>query len=306
MKNKKATFITIVVLLVIFLPLTVAGYFLKNPFSGKDKNPNHDLFYEGYLWFYNNDELIGKYECQTEICELTKSTIDDDTYGINYYKDGALPNIPMIEYRYAFITDGAVINLFDIEQEKVITTYKAVKDYHTPLEYNNFIVQNNDGIWGVLSIGKTISNSIPFEYDFIGLTTKEDVSNNLEASRFIVYKDNNWYMIDNTNSAISGYVSAPIIDYTAEYMVSKETDRYRFYGYNDSEYLVNYEIKDYIKGDGYLGIITGNTLYIYTSIINNSIKDIDITGITDKITFEQVDNKLNIKAGEQVLDTIEM
>ena len=59
MKEDKGVLITIIVLLVIFLPLTILGYIEHNKM---ENNYEHKLYYQGYLWFYDNDKLIGKIE----------------------------------------------------------------------------------------------------------------------------------------------------------------------------------------------------------------------------------------------------
>ena len=80
MKANKYSLVIIILLLVITLPLTVMGYIYKQNHK-VDENKNHEMYYKGKIWFYNNSgELLGTYECKTEVCELAKSTIDDEEY----------------------------------------------------------------------------------------------------------------------------------------------------------------------------------------------------------------------------------
>ena len=66
MKEDKGVLITIIVLLVIFLPLTILGYIEHDKM---ENNYDHKLYYQGYLWFYDNDKLIGKYKCNSKFAK---------------------------------------------------------------------------------------------------------------------------------------------------------------------------------------------------------------------------------------------
>lgn len=305
MSNKKATFITIIVLLIIFLPLTILGFFANKNINPLDDNPKRDFFYDGYLWFYDeNDNFLSKYECATEICELTNTTINDEEYGLNYYKDGNLTNIPILDYQYAFITDGVLIHLYNVQTGTILESYKSVKDYHTMLENSAFIIQNSNDVWGVLSIGKNLGSILPFEYDFIGLINNVSLNNTLETSNYVVLKDGNWYIVDNTNSAISGYIKDPIVDYTNDYIISKNGEKVRIFSYDVNEYFLDYNINDYIRLNNYLGIISNNTLYVFNDINSNYLKSIPLTNTSWKLKFQLEGNNLNILANDSVIDSI--
>lgn len=306
MKNKNIL-ITIVVLLCIFTPLTIIGILNTNNISPLEDNPNHDTYYNGYMWFYDsNDKFLNKYECITETCEYASTVIDDDTYGIDYYKDGTVDSINLINDKYALITDGTLINLYSLTTGTVLQSYKAVKNYKTNLENDIYIIQNNEGVWGVLSIGDTLKSVLPFEYTFIGLKNISQDNNSLSTNKFIVLKDQKWYIVDNNNSALTGYIDDPIIDYTNEYVFSKNNDKIRIYSYENYEYLSNYNIKDYILEDKYIGIITDSFLLIYENLGNKYIKSMALTENTGDIVLEKSDNNLNIKINGEVKESIEL
>jgi len=306
MKNKRSVLITIIVLLVIFLPLTVVGFIFKDDKSLLEENPGHDFYYKGYLWFYdNNDKLLSKYECQNKLCELAVPMIDDAAYGINYYKDGNLKKVSVIDDRYTFITDGALIYLFDVSNGLVLESYKSLKTYNVNLANNLYIVQNKDGLWGVLGLNKTgLSRPLNFEYDFIGL--KDDVNNGvLNTNKFIVLKNSKWYIIDNTNNSVTSAIDSPIVDYTNYYIFSKNIEKVKVYGYDGYEYLTQHMIKDYILEDKYIGIIANNSLYIYDNLGTNYLKRIIVTN-DEKITLEKTDNKLNVISNSKIIESIEL
>jgi len=308
MGNKKIVFITIVVLLCIFLPLTVVGFVTRDGKNILEENPNHETFFEGHIYFYDdNDKYLSKYECVTEICGFSTPTIDDGAYGIKYYKEGTIQNVSVIEDNYTFITDGAIINLYNVVTGKTLGSYKSLKNYNTTITNNAFILQNEDGLWGVLNINNNgLFKPIDFEYDFVGLANKIDEDKNLRADEFIVKKDNKWYIVDNQNNAISGYIDDPIIEYNDRYIFSKNTESARIYSYNDYEYLTNYKIKDYILEDKYIGIITDNFLLIYDDLGKNYIKSITLTNVTGNISLKKSGNKLDVLVGDTILESIEL
>lgn len=306
MKNKNVL-ITIVVLLCIFTPLTIIGILNTNNISPIEDNPNHDLYYKGYMWFYDNeDKFLSKYECTTEVCEYVNTIIDDDTYGINYYKDGTVNNISLINSKYALITDGALVHLYSAPTGSVLQSYKAVKNYKTKLDNDTYIIQNTDGVWGVLSINDTLKSILPFEYSFIGVKNELKDNGMLNTNKFIVSKDQKWYIVDNTNSALTGYIDDPIIDYTDEYVFSKNNDKIRIFSYENYEYLNTYNIRKYILEDKYIGIITDSFLLIYENLGNKYIKSMVLTESNSTIELEKVENKLNIKINGEVKESVEL
>ncbi len=303
MNNKKATFYVIVGLLVIFLPLTVFETVIKLQNRNIEENPNHDFFYDGYLWFYSDtNELLSKYECMTEVCELAKTTIDDADYGINYYTEGTIEQLPILG-DYAFITDGSEIKLYNITSGNTLDTYKAIKDYHTKLGSNSVIVQNNSGLWGMFSFENNLNSILPFEYNFIGIGNNP-LEGFLSISKMITLKDNKWAIVDNTNSMLSGYIDDPIVDYNDEYIISKNDNIFKVYGYNDTEYFMDMQITNYVRLDNYLGIVEGNTLRVYNSLNNDPIKEITLPSPDSKIEFQMEEGNLNILIDNSASDTL--
>lgn len=306
-KNNKIVLITIIVLLCIFAPLTVIGFFGQRNVSPIEKNPEHATYYDGYIWFYDlNDKFLSKYECGNKLCEYTNPIIDDDVYGINYYKQGTQKSVSLMDYKYTFITDGVVINLYDATSGKVIQTYKTIKNYNTTLENNAFIVQNNDGVWGVISINEQLSSVLPFEYSFIGLIDSKTEDDTLSTNRFIVQKDTKWFIVDRVNNVVSGEIDDPIVYFNNDYIFSKNTERIRIYGYENFEYLNKYTIRNYILEDKYIGIITDNFLLVYEHLGQDYIKSFVLTDKTATLDLEKTENSLHIKVNGEIAETIEL
>jgi len=307
MKNNKSVLITIIVLLCLFVPLTIVGFIFKDDKNLLDENPGHDTFYKGHIWFYDNDDkLLSKYECQTEICDFTSPTIDDAVYGIKYYTKGTNIKVNVIDSKYTFITDGVVIYLYDVSTGRTLQSYQTVKNYNTNLENNAYIMQNTDGIWGVLTIGINLNLVLPFEYDFIGLSGNAYKNGTLKTNKFIALKDNKWYIVDNQNNFLTGEINDPIIDYTDKYIFSKAVDKLRVYSYENYEYLTSYKINDYILEDQYIGIITDNELFIYEDLGVSYLHKISIENLDGEITLEKQENKLVVEVSEQEIESIEL
>lgn len=307
MNKDKKVLITIIVLLCIFAPLSIIGLLSRQNISPLEENPDHDTYYDGHIWFYNsNDEFLSKYECATELCEYTNTTIDDDTYGINYYKEGKIPTVSLVKDKYTFITDGALIYLYAADTGKTLQSYKEVKTYNTNLEGNAYIVKNSNDVWGVVKLDEVLGAILPFEYSFIGLTNNINEDGTLSTDKFIVKKDTKWYIVDNNNSAITGYIDDPIIDYNNDYVFSKNQNRVRIYSYQNFEYLTNYEIKDYILLDNYIGIVTNNFVLVYEHLGNKPLKSVALPAVNSKVELEKVDNKINIKIDGEIKENIEL
>jgi len=307
MENKKVVITTIIISLCIFLPLTIIGFIFKGDRNLLDENPKHEMYYKNNIWFYDdNDNFLSKYECRTEICEISTPTIDDDAYNINYYKNTDVKKVEIVDEIHTFITDGSLIYLYNVTNGKTLNGYKSLKNYNTKIENDIYILQNEEDLWGVLTIGDSLNKVLDFEYDFIGLLNNVTEDGILKADKFIVQKDNKWFIVDNTNNIITGYIEDPIVDYTNDYIISKNGDKVRIFSYDNFEYLNMYNIKDYIIYEDYIGIITDNFLLVYNNLSENYIKSITMENTNDKVSLEKENNSLNIKINGSLVDSIEL
>ena len=300
MKDKKPVLITIVVLLLVFTPLTVISAFIKVGKNPLDENPGHDFHYDNKLWFYDeNNKLISSYECKTAKCDLAVSTITDQEYGINYYQDGKLTKVNN-NNKFTFIKDGALTYLINVSNGTVLQKYLQIKNYNTKVEDDIYILQNENKLWGSLSIGETLSAVIPFEYDFLAIlnNTSDDY---LKVDNFIALKDNKWSLIDKNNTKISDSYNEPIIDYNNKYIVTKQNNRIKIYNYEGLEYLSNLNFSDYALYNDYVGLVMNNMVYIYNDLNNNYLKNITINS-TGKLMIEEKDNRIAIKIGDNIVD----
>ncbi len=302
MKRKKSTLYTMIVLLVITLPLGLLGlyrHFKNNPTDIILDNPNHELLYEGKLYFYDeNDSLIGTYECQNADCGYAETTIDDLKYNLDYF-EGEKTYLDYNVNDLVFLKDGKNIFLYGIKTGNVMVSYDALKDYHTTIE-NNILIAKQNGKWGVFSLD-TLNNILPFKYDFIGLPKK--VENDILLSQnYIVYSDNRWYVFDNENNAISQGVNEAIKNFNSNYILTVEN---KLYDYRNNLINVNLDFQKIdILGDYIIVLLKNNALIVYKNIEQNVVSGRTTLGEYNNITYELDNNNLIIYGDGTMATTI--
>ena len=111
-KIKKGSLITIIVLLVIFVPLAVIGtisHFAneEETTSNDNTNPNQEFYYNNALWFYGpNKELLSTYACTTTNCGYALNNLEDSKYGLEFFDLEPETAIKPIADRYAVLKDA--------------------------------------------------------------------------------------------------------------------------------------------------------------------------------------------------------
>lgn len=307
-KNKKAAFIIIIILLLITLPLTVVGiYFSVNKASME--NPNHEFKFENKLYFYtNSSKLVGTYECSNSNCDYANNTVTDNEFNIDYYKDDK-NKIELIDNKYAFIIDSkseiAPVNLYNVTNNKLLATYKSVKNYGIGINNNYFIVEAINGLYGVISINNDkIKVELPFNYEFIALQNElDETSKKIESDTFIVKQDGLWFLTDinsadltnKTNNTIVSFDSTSYVTYSDAYSIFNNDGTSKIYGsFKSLNYLSNYlEVLDN-NGNYYVyNLATSSiasklyfvneTSVISTKINNEGLLEVIIDGETKEI-----------------------
>lgn len=304
MINKKTVLVTIIILLCLFVPLTIVSYFLKEDENPFDDNPHHDFYYQNKLWFYDeNDKLVNAFPCTTDTCDYASSIINDDIYEINYYKEGNLLKTSLIANDFAFIKDGALVKLFSVKEGSILQNYKVLNTYNTNISNNAYILENENNLWGVISINDSIMSILPFEYNYIALKDNV-VEGTLNSDVFIVSKDDKWYLVSDDNTSLTALYNEPIVDYNNKYVITKNEGRVRIYNYAGLEYLTNENISDYVMEGSFLGIVSQNVFYLYNNLDYNYLKSIPLNGEESEIELEINNRKIVIKSNGNVLDTL--
>ena len=276
MKEKKATLITILVLLGIFGSITLFGTLvtLKNKIDSS--NLNHEFKFENKLYFYDdNDELLGVYECQTDNCGYINTTIDDSNYGIDYYKDGTLNELEYYSNECAYIQDGDKMFQYSFTSEKPLIEFNAIKTYNTELK-NKIIFFKKGSKWGALSLKSDMV--ITYDYDFLGL--KNDVEDGvLNTDHYIALKDDNWYILDSSFTVENSGISKAIKTYTDEYIICVDNSIYDYSGNElaSSDRFVNtYVVSNYI-----VGITNTNIAIVYKNPQGEALGYTNLEGMSN-------------------------
>lgn len=283
-KENKSILVIIIVLLIIFLPLSLLGIYLNfvnvltdktdTDLSNNSNISSNEKYKDGTLYFYDSDNnLLGTYTCIDTKCSYGKSKIDDSQYAINYLNTKS-QDFNIVNNQFIFINESNKYKLYDITNKKVIAEYDQVKNYNNMMQEDLYIVMNNNK-WGVIKIGETIETIIDFQYDFIGLIDNIDSSSNLlNSDNYVVKKDGIWYIIDKENDLISNPLSNEISSYNDVLIGVKSDNTYYLYDYYGQRKL-DINGFNYISfTNKYINIVDkNNNLYVYDYINDKKISD---------------------------------
>lgn len=279
MRKDKPTFYTIVVLLIIFIPMSIYGTYLKLNETTEVYNVNEDFYFNGSLYFYENGNLLGTYEC---ISTCGYATSSEEEFIDNYYTDGTTENLGIINSTFTFLQDGEDIFMYNISSGTKLLSYENIKFYNTVNNENIVIVKFGD-FWGAVSLDN-MTPSITIKYDelSIGNITTDGV---LDANYVLAKSSGSYMIIDSENKQISSSFDNEIVDYTKEYIITYN-EKYQFYSYEGEEYLDKYEITDYKVTENYIAVYYNKYILVYSDI-SSSYKDLYV--VNDYETFELVE-----------------
>lgn len=318
-KPKKGVLITIIVLLIIFIPLTVFSFVLHamqkdEPKNLVDKNTNHDFLFQGSLYFYNQeDKLIGTYTCSNPngICDYATSSLNDTEYDLDPYVS-VENKISLIKNQYAFLIDAdketnAKPFLYDVINQRVVTKYKSVKNYGVGFEEPYFIVENESSKFGILSLKETPAIKVKFEYDFIGVGAFLNSETNLLSNDFFMTKkDEFWYLIDQNGAVLTDGIPKPIVSYTGKNLILKDLNGYELVDYKNVSQLENGPFQVLSFTGKFVNILSKeNQFYVYDLGSQTSITSPIEVKSTDKISSRINDlGKLEVVLNEKIMETV--
>lgn len=303
MKDKK-TLISIIVLLVIFLPLAIYGTInhMQNANVTIDDNPDKAFIHNNKVYNYENGVLNATYTC-TGVCEAVTSEIKDTTYGINYYRRGEAPDPTMLTNGFAVFKENNQGVLYSFPLEKKIITFDSIKTYN--IEHTNpIMIMTSNGKSGVTSL-ETMELIIPLEYDFIGIPNRV-TSGVLDTSRFIAKNASLWYVLENDGSYNHEPFRETIIDFNNNYVIVENMSQYKIYDYTPerNQYLKDQIFKGvYCIGDFVITISESNELKLYVDVEQEPIESKVLTEYSE-IDFELMENKIDIYLDNELKESI--
>ena len=292
MKNNKMVLPVIIILLIIFLPLTVIGSY-KNLSKGTSlENPGKEHKYNNKLFYYDKTgKLLGTYECTSSECDDAKTEIDDETN--DFYKEGDKNDIGVFNTDNVFIKDGDKIYLYSLGTKIKLLTVNLLKNYNIDIDGNYLIVKNEENLYGLFDLNAGNFKIKP-SYDYMALANKIK-DDKLVSDKIIVKKLNGYFLIDAEDNSLTDTFGVPIYDYNDKYIISKNNDIYTFYKYTGENVLSDLTVKNYENYEDLMIITTvNNELYIY-DVQNEVVLKSYVPVGTDNLSYEISDNKIIIK-----------
>lgn len=313
MQNKKITFVVIIILLLIFVPLAVIAttLHLQNKNQPID-NPNHEFLYNGKLYFYENEKLLGTYTCEEEdYCDYAVSR-NNSTFPLLEPKEEKREKMSLIQNRYAFLMDtttaslnNAEIILYDLEANQEIGRYVEVKNYGVGIENNVYLVKNKEGLWGALQFEEGVKLLLPYSYDYIGLIDQKDANTEkISASLFAVQKENNWYLIDANNNKLTDSFAEAIVSYNSDYVIVTSGTSMQLLNYTGRNRLFgNYK---YINFCGkYIAIVdNSDVFYLFDLESNSEVGNRHNVQNPSDLSFEVVNNHARVSLAGELIENI--
>ena len=303
MQDKK-TLITIIVLLVIFIPLTIAGTYrhaTRDENAIVDDNPNHDLIYNGKVYFYYGNELLGTYECST--CSQVETSIDDTNYHTNSYRIGTYQIPAVLNESVALINQDGVDYVYSISVGKTINSFVAIKDYKIMHTEQVLITRNTSG-WGVASItGNSLLPVISYQYDYIGIPAHL-INGLLDTSKVIALRNGTWYVLNKNDTTDYQTFEVEIVDFNDNYYISYDNG-YHIIDRAREEYLATVtKNAAYAAGEYILIIDNDNNLLVYRDCNEEALQTIELPNY-ETIYFNQTDAGVEILLDGNLYQTIE-
>ncbi len=316
-KIQKASFITIIVLLVLFVPITGYSIFLKittAPIPLANQNTSHQMFYDGKLWFYSAaGEILGTYACEHTYCSYGVSYENDGSYALNYFNSEESSFLPIINDQFVFIHDsddleGHEVFLYDIKSEVAYKNmpYASIKNYQVGLENNLFIAENMDHQFGVLQITFMATPIIPYEYDFIGILADDTSDVPLNTDYFVVLSNSEWKIIDQNEAVLTSDIMEPIVTFNGEYIITKLDDVFHIMNYSGLP-VMDEDFK-YLSFTGrYLNCVNENDeFYLYDFVSESMLGSVHSLKSSDTVRTELKEDTIEIYINEKIVESVSL
>lgn len=301
MKDKK-TLITIIVLLVIFLPCSIIGtikHFDMKKGKIVDDNINKEFIYNNKLYFYDNDKLLSTYACNT--CKKASNKYSD-IKNTNYYKFGIKEIEPVLTNMFGIFEENGKTLLYNLTGGNVLDSYDEVINYGIS-STSKFLINKKDNKWGILFLDFS-NNTITNEYDYIALPAHLN-NNVLDSSKFIVSKNNLWYILKEDGTLFKEATPKEIVDFNEEYYITYDGS-YHIMDYNNVEYLQFLSKKGVYAVGKYIFIESNNNLLLVYEKCDDSLRQQVVLPDHESIYFNVIDNAIEIILDQKLFQKLDL
>lgn len=300
MKKNRLVLPVLILLFILITPCAVYGTYVVVSKKIAGENPNHLHKFNGKLYYYDeNDNLLGSYECQTEICDTATSSIDDEYLN---YADGQDYTLDTFG-DFVFIKDGEEIFMYSLPTSVKLSKISSIKTYGKKLNSKYVIMQMEDGHYVLYDKEAAVFNlSLENKYTYIGISERF-LNEGEETMILAVQKDGMYYIADAKNNIKSNGYNYPIYDYDYRYVICVNDGKYYLYDYEKNPVLSYF---GYDKASAYYDhyvTLSGSQVNVYKTEISSLVKTYNYPGRNIDYVIEN--NVLSIKEGEVVLDSYE-
>lgn len=232
-------------------------------------------YFDGKLYIYKDAEkktLLGSYPCEN------KNSVSDENSGLtnckmaieSFYQDNDveanqennLGVLPIYNERFAFISDGSTINLYDLKEGSVKAKYRSVDaGAYTKTNDVNFVTANNTHIIAENTSGKY--GIIKINYNAVEGVKGFDY-NHIERIQFhyIVQDSSGYALMDHDGNVITDTATNKIRNFSNDYVVRSNGSKYYLYPYHGENLTPSGY--DYISlYDRYYGAVLNKELNFY-------------------------------------------
>lgn len=244
-----------IVLFIIFILILLASltlYFVKT-IDVDELNLNFSIYEEGNLLIYSSEyDLLGSFKCLSDNCYLSYSvseTLLDNITITDESKKSINMTVPVMGI-YAFINDGGLINLVNLESSEIIYSYRSVKYYNE----NYILLKDEANKWALAYFNESgLTFITDFIYDYIG---KSEYSDN-----YLVLENEDYYLINYSGNKVSD-IFENVFNYSNEEIIVKTDSYYYLYGY-DGNLIINENFSMIKLSDNYIFTAQNNLLNVY-------------------------------------------
>ena len=235
-------------------------------------------YFAGKLSFYADEtkkNKIGEYTCtnQNQVdsntttlnnCRLATESFLRETDSNNKETDASasLGWIPIIGSRYAFITDGDTIKLYDFKDNKELANYSEVDTFSytnaSEVTFSNassvsFIAKSKrTGKYGVAKISADGVKPI-LEFQFASIKAL--------GNYYVVEEDGKYALYSLEGEKKTSDYNSPVVDYLGSYVKTKKDNAYFVHGFNEEVSSDSYTYVE-LYNNYYAGVLQ-NTVEIY-------------------------------------------